>query len=147
MDGRLEVYDTDFFRQYMQLIANPREWQEEMDRQGIQTVLQFHWWGNTRNLIQYLAHDSRWALVYYDETSVLFVRRAGNEKVISRALAVFTVEREATEQALLEPVRSWQWPMGRVYAIQVYSDLLNLIGKGNDAVRFRSRLSELSPSE
>jgi hypothetical protein len=147
MDGRLEVYDTEFFGQYLNLLGNPSAWQEEMDRQGVQTVLQFHWWGNSRNLIQYLINDSRWALVYYDETSVLLVRRAGNEEVISRALAAFTVERDAIERTLLEPVRSWQWPMGQVYALRVYSDLLDMIGKSNDATRFRTYLSELSPTD
>jgi hypothetical protein len=147
MDGRLEVYDTEFFGQYLNLLGNPSAWQEEMDRHGVQTVLQFHWWGNSRNLIQYLINDGRWALVYYDETSVLLVRRAGNEEVISRALAAFTVERDAIERTLLEPVRSWQWPMGQVYALRVYSDLLDMIGKSNDATRFRTYLSELSPAD
>ncbi|MCK9419386.1 MAG: hypothetical protein M0R70_08430 [Nitrospirae bacterium] len=146
MDGRLEVYDADFFGQYMREIADPNAWQGEMDRQGVQTVLQFHWWDNTRNLIQYLVRDSRWALVYFDETSVLFVRRAGNEELISRAWTAFQSEREAIERGLLEPVRSWQWPMGQVYALRVYSDLLNMLGKGNDAMRFQTYLSELSPA-
>jgi hypothetical protein len=147
MDGRLEVYDADFFAQYVRELADPGAWQAEMDRKGVQTVLQFYWWGNTRNLIQYLINDSRWALVYYDETSVLFVRRAGNEGLIARALSAFTVEREAMERTFLEPVRSWQWPMGRVYALRVYSDLLDMIGKQNDAIPFRTRLAEMSPPE
>ncbi len=113
-----------------------------MDRQGVQTVLQFHWWGNTRELINYLVHDSRWVLVYYDETSVLLVRREGNEEIISRSMAAFEVEREARERAFLEPVRSWQWPMGRFYAIRVYSDLLDMIGRNNDARRFRALLPQ-----
>jgi hypothetical protein len=147
MDGRLEVYDTDFFAQYTRLLDDPLEWEAEMDRQGIQTVLQFHWWGNTHKLIQYLVRDSRWALVYYDETSVLLVRREGNEEVISRALAAFAKEHETIERALLEPSRSWQWPMGKVYAIRAYSDALDLIGKSNDAARFRTLLSETYPSD
>ncbi len=146
IDGRLEVYDTDFFGHFLNLLDDPGSWQAEMDRQGVQTVLQFHWWGNTRNLIQHLVSDSRWALVYYDETSVLLVRRAGNEQVIARAQSAFAVEREAIERTLLEPVRSWQWPMGQVYALRVYGDLLDMIGKSNDAARFRAYLSELSPS-
>ncbi len=147
MDGRLEVYDADFFSQYMREMADPNAWQAEMDRQGVQTVLQFHWWGNTQNLIQYLVRDSRWALVYFDETSVLLVRRAGNEELISRAQSAFTVEREAMERQFLGPVTSWQWPVGRIYTLRVYSDLLNMIGKSNDAVPFRTRLAEISPSE
>jgi hypothetical protein len=147
IDGRLEVYDTEFFGKYLSALENPSAWQAEMDRRGIQTVLQFHWWGNSRNLIQYLVNDSRWALVYYDETSVLLVRRDGNEQLISRAQTAFSAEREKIEQTLLEPVKSWQWPMGQVYAIRVYGDLLDLIGKSNDAVRFRTYLSELSPPE
>ena len=146
IDGRLEVYDADFFGEYMNSLANPSAWQMEMDRRGVQTVLQFHWWGNSRNLIQHLVTDSRWALVYYDETSVLFVRREGNDKVISRALAAFTEEREAMERILLEPVKSWQWPMGRAYALDVYSSLLDMIGKSHDAQRFRAFRSQMDSS-
>jgi hypothetical protein len=140
MDGRLEVYDADFFAQYMRELADPNAWQAEMDRKGVQSVLQFHWWENTRALIQYLLNDSRWALVYYDENSVLFVRRAGNERLISRALSAFSVERDAMERTFLEPVHSWQWPMGRVRALEMYSDVLNMIGRGSDAQRFRAAL-------
>ncbi len=146
IDGRLEVYDSDFFGQYLREVADPPAWQAEMDRQGIQTVLQFHWWGNSRNLIQYLVTDNRWALVYYDETSVLLVRREGNEEVISRSLDAFTAEREAMERAFLEPIKSWQWPMGRAYALDVYSSLLDMIGKSHDAQRFRAFRSQLDSS-
>jgi len=130
----------------MKSLSNPSAWQAEMDRQGVQTVLQFHWWGNTRDLIQYLVHDSRWALVYYDETSVLFVRRAGNEEVISRALEAFTAEREKMERSFIEPIKSWQWPMGRAYALDVYSNLLDMIGKNQDAQRFRDFRSQMDLS-
>ncbi len=146
IDGRLEVYDADFFGEYMNTLSNPSAWQAEMDRQGIQTVLQFHWWGNSRNLIQYLITDSRWALVYYDETSVLFVRREGNEAIISRSLDAFIAEREKMERSFLEPVKSWQWPMGKVYALDVYSSLLDMIGKSHDAQRFRAFRSQLDSS-
>ena len=146
IDSRLEVYDTDFFAQSMNMIVNPGEWQAEMDRQGVQTALQLHWWRNTRSIIQYLVTDSRWALVYYDETSVVLVRRKGNGEVISRALAAFAAEREATERALLEPVKSWQWPVSRVYALGVYNNLLLKIGRSNDAKRFRDYRSQLDPS-
>lgn len=146
IDGRLEVYDADFFGEYMNTLSNPSAWQAEMDRQGIQTVLQFHWWGNSRNLIQYLITDSRWALVYYDETSVLFVRREGNEAIISRSLDAFIAEREKMEHSFLEPVKSWQWPMGKAYALDVYSSLLDMIGKSHDAQRFRAFRSQLDSS-
>jgi hypothetical protein len=146
IDGRLEVYDTDFFAQSMHMIEDPGAWQAEMDRQGVQTALQLHWWQNTRNIIQYLVTDSRWALVYYDETSVVLVRREGNEEVISRALAAFAAEREAAERALLEPIKSWQWPVGRVYALGVYNNLLIRIGRSQDAQRFRDYRSQLDPS-
>jgi hypothetical protein len=142
IDGRLEVYDTDFFSQYSDMIENPSAWQAEMDRRNIQTVLQLHWWGVAQDLIQYLVHDSRWALVYYDQTSVLLVRRAGNSEIITRALAAFAVERETMERALLEPVRSWQWPMGRAYVLRVYGNLLNKIERSDDAVRFRTLLPD-----
>jgi hypothetical protein len=125
-------------------VTSPANSQSIMDRLGVQTALQFHWWGNTRKLIGHLVRSSTWALVYYDATVVLLVRREGNEELIVRAQAAFEVERDAMEKALLEPVRSWQWPEGRLRALSVYSDLLYMIGRGNDAGRFRAYMAELS---
>jgi hypothetical protein len=144
IDGRTEVYDVDFLGPYMQELASPPAWQAEMDRRGIQTVVFFHWWPNHQPLLRYLVHDARWALVYYDETSVVLVRRAGNDDVIARATAAFPDERQRTERMLLAPASSWQWQVGRVRGLDVYRSLLAVLGRSADIGPFNARLGALS---
>ena len=136
VDGRTEVYDVDFLGPYFRQIASPSAWQAEMDRRGVQTVLFFHWWPTHQALAHYLARDPRWALVYYDETSLLLLRRARNDAVIARATAAFVPAREATERMLLDPMRSWQWPIGRVRALTMYAQALSIVGRTSEAARF-----------
>ena len=84
IDGRLEVYDTEFFAAYLAALAHPNQWQVEADRAGIQTVVLFHRWGNHRPLIGWLLKNPQWALVYYDEVALVFVRRTNHEELIDR---------------------------------------------------------------
>ncbi len=142
VDGRTEVYDVDFLGPYMQQVANPSAWQAEMDRRDVQTVLFFHWWPNHQPLLRYLIREGRWSLVYYDETSVLLVR-AGHGDLVARAAEAFADERKATEERLLAPVDSWQWPVGRARGLSTYATLLQMMGKGADAQRFLRRMHEL----
>jgi hypothetical protein len=144
IDGRTEVYDVDFLGPYMTQVANPPAWQSEMDRRGIQTVVFFHWWPNHQVLLRYLTHDARWALVYYDETSVVLVRRAANDETIARATAAFAPARDATEKMLLDPGSSWQWAIGRMRGLIVYANLLGVLGRPADAARFNARLEAVS---
>ena len=106
-------------------------------------MLLFHWWANHQALARYLVRDSRWALVYYDETTLVAVRRAGNEDVVARAQAAFPAARAETERLLLEPGPSWQVPVAQERALAVYAALLEGLGQRNAAAPFRKRLSEL----
>jgi hypothetical protein len=108
------VYDVDFLGPYMTQVATPPAWQSEMDRRGIQTVVFFYWWPNHQVLLRYLTHDARWALVYYDETSVVLVRRAGNDETIARATAAFAPARDAIEDVSIRPSGSGRSVMGLI---------------------------------
>jgi hypothetical protein len=144
VDGRLEVYDAPFLDTYVRQVGNPQEWQQEMDRRNIQTVFFFHWWPNHRNLNTYLFRDPRWAVVYYDETSIIAVRKAGNEDVIARAQAAFPAAREETERILMDDTKSWQYPVARARGLIVYSSILQTMGKNAEAQKYQTRLSELN---
>ena len=143
VDGRLEVYDAAFLDTYVKQVGTPPLWQAEMDRRGIQTVVFFHWWPNHRALVHHLATDQRWAVVYYDETSIVAVRRAGNDDAIARAQAAFPAARAYTERMLLDPAPSWQYPVGRARGLLVYAALLDAMGQRAEASRFQTRLGEL----
>jgi hypothetical protein len=144
VDGRLEVYDAPFLDTYVRQVGNVQEWQQEMDRRNIQTVIFFHWWPNHRNLNTYLFRDPRWAVVYYDETSIVAVRKEGNEDAIARAQAAFPAARAETERILMDPSKSWQYPVGRARGLLVYASLLQTMGKGGEAQKYQARLNELN---
>ena len=143
VDGRLEVYDADFMDTYVSQVGNPNAWQSEMDKRGIQTVVFFHWWPNHQALNRHLATDSRWAIVYYDETSIVAVRRAGNDEAIARAQAAFPAAREETERILLDPTRPWQFPVGRARGLLTYGAVLDTMGRRDESRRVQRRLAEL----
>ena len=146
IDGRTEVYDPEFFSQYTAILDDPQAWQAEADRRGIQTVFFLHRWPNHRTLAQWLLRDARWALVYYDHTSIVLVRRAGNEALVARAKAAFEPLRREAEEALLAPVDSWQWPVGRARAVSRYGVLLDMMGRAPEATRFFDRFLALGGS-
>jgi tetratricopeptide (TPR) repeat protein len=144
--SRGEAHDTQFFSDYLARLRQPAQWQDDADHMGFQTVVFFHWWASHRHLLTWLIRDRRWALVYFDENTTVFVRRAGNETLIERATRAFEPLREKNARALLEPVSPWQSAIGRARGLQAYGTLLDVMGRGGDAVRFFSRLLEIGPA-
>jgi hypothetical protein len=145
VDGRGEVYGVGFLGPYGYQVQHPDEWQVEMDRRGVQTASLFHWWPNHQALLRHLLGDSRWSVVYYDETTVVAVRRKGNEETIARAaLAFLEGERKAAAPRLLEPKQSWQWQLARARGLTTYANLLSTMGRGEDARRLREELSRIN---
>jgi hypothetical protein len=145
VDGRTEVYDVSFLETYFHELEHPAEWQAEMDRRGVQTVSLFHWWQLHQALVRFLATDRRWAVVYFDETSVIAVRREGNADAIARSAAAFPEERRRTEQMLLETPKSWQWQIARARGNLTYAAFLNAIRRFSEARPFQKQYVRLNP--
>jgi tetratricopeptide (TPR) repeat protein len=146
IDGRLEVYDDQFFSDYIRRLKEPARWQEDADRLGVQTVILWHWYTAYRYLMGWLLRDARWALVYFDENATIFVRRAGNESIIARATRAFEPLREQHARALLGPVSSWQRAPGRATGLFAYGGVLDAMGRNEEATPFFSRLLEIGTS-
>ena len=130
----------DFFAAYLATLSDPVQWQREADRLGINTVLLFHELGSRHALIRALLADKRWALVYFDETSIVFVRAAGNEDLIERCNDHFTEWNQQILNELTSPVSSWQFPSGRAQALSAYAALLDILELPDLAAAFYSRL-------
>jgi len=128
IDGRLEVYDADFFAAYLEGMDRPDLWQVEADRVGINTVLVHHRWPVHKIFIQSLNRDPRWALVYVDEVAVIFVRQAGNEGLIERARERFAPIFLERVQSLMQPVAGWQRPTGRTAGVTHFAETLLRLG-------------------
>ncbi len=139
IDGRLEVYDSAFFSRYLDLMKRPDQWQTEADRIGAQTVILLHVWSSHRPLLSWLLKDSRWVLVYFDESAAVFLRRAGNEVLTAAALGAFESYRIRTERALLDHSETWQWPAGKARGLIGYATMLDMMGRVGEAVPFYAR--------
>lgn len=145
IDGRLEVYDIDFLSHYVDDLAVPDRWEADAEAAGIQTVVFGHWWPNHEALIRHLYDDPRWALVYFDDVALVFVRLAGNEDLIAHAQAASRpLVRQAADE-LLQPVTGWQVPVARLRRLSTYASLLDLMDQPDQAARFYTRLMDLGP--
>ena len=128
IDGRLEVYDDAFVADYVAAMYDQTRWNADADRFGIQTVILFHRWENRRLLVQRLAADPAWSLVYADEVAVVFVRSRGNEAAIARADAIQERFNRETRAWLDRPIPRWRFLPGRVEGTRAFARLLATLG-------------------
>jgi hypothetical protein len=139
IDGRLEVYDTEFFSAYTNNLTNFEGWKKDADARGIQSVMLFHRWENRHPLIRALSASGEWASVYYDETVVIFVRTAGRPDLIDAARNAFTTTwRARTEAALTAPPQTygWQWSLDRSIGQVAYGNVLQVLGETREALKW-----------
>lgn len=71
IDGRTDLYDDQFIREYLDIMAAQGNWAQALDSRGINLVLIES--GST--LDQFLRLDSNWQEVYRDQKAVIFTRR------------------------------------------------------------------------
>jgi len=140
IDGRLEVYDTEFFTKYVSAFSNARAWRQQLDTYEINTVLLFHRWGNRHRMVRFLMVDPAWTLVYHDEVAVIFVRNRGNRTRIEKARQLYPAWQEEISSALRAPTTPWQRPVGRVTALNSYAEILHSIGETDAAIEILEQL-------
>ena len=71
IDGRTDLYDDTFIRQYLDVMAAQDNWQQRLDEQGINLVLI----ETNSPLDKFLRLESGWRQIYRDEMAVIFNRR------------------------------------------------------------------------
>ncbi len=150
LDGRLEVYDAEFFSDYTQGLRSFDRWRSDAERYKIETVILFHRWANRRNLVRRLSHEPAWTLIYYDETSALFVRTEGNAEVIAAARAKFAPLVGRAMERLREHANSWQTPVGDIHGAISYGELLTSLGahdQAAEAFRLAIEMGLVAPAE
>jgi hypothetical protein len=143
IDGRLEVYEMEFFSDYVAAMYDPARFEADADRFGIQTVILFHRWENRRRLVERLAGSGVWSLVYADEVAAVFVKARGNEQVLERAAAMNDRWNQATRAWLDRPVPEWRYPAGRVEGTRSFARLLATVGDAEGAVDAYTKLLAL----
>jgi hypothetical protein len=143
IDGRLEVYDTEFFSDYVAAMYDPVRFEAEASRYGIQTVILFHHWENRRLLVERLFRGGVWSLVYADEVAAVFVRGRGNEQVLARVASMNDRWNQATGAWLERPVPRWPYPAGRVEGTRAFARLLVTLDDPEGAVGIYEKLLAL----
>ncbi len=88
IDGRLEVYEEQFFAAYREALEQPAAFDALATKYDFNCVLLFHVWPNRRTLIYHLLTSNDWALIYLDEADVLFVRTRRENAAAARAGSV-----------------------------------------------------------
>jgi hypothetical protein len=91
-------------------------------------------------LIHRLLRHPNWALVYYDEVAVVFVREKSNDDLVLRAHQRFGQLNEDFEHDLEPPVSSWQWPVGHVTELSSYAAIVDLFGRSDAATGYCARM-------
>lgn len=132
VDGRLQVFDAEFFGAYLRNLGDVAAWQQDADARGIESVMLFHRWPNRHAFLHGLIASQAWSLVYYDETAVILVRAEAHGDAIASARRAFEATwRPRTDAALSAPLASfsWQWPIGRTTGQLSYARLLETLGE------------------
>jgi len=70
VDGRTDLYDDEFLREYVRVTFVRPDWQQVLDRYGVRLALTEH----ESFLATLLATQPDWRLVYSDDQAVLYAR-------------------------------------------------------------------------
>jgi tetratricopeptide (TPR) repeat protein len=146
IDGRLEVYDTEFFSYYRRGLEDLSYWYDAARKYDIRSVIIFHRWPNRHGLIRRLAQDPRWRLVHKDEVAVVFapVTAAADLAPLTSRYAQETASRLRQRRAAW-----WQYPGEQAVALRSYADLNLVLGDLDTALAAYDELLELgvTPAE
>ena len=142
IDGRLEVHDAALFSAYMASQQDPRQFERQVERFGIRTVVWSHRHAlDAAPLLRHLAGGQGWRLAHVDLAAAVFTRaESGGGEVVALLDRPGVVDRllesaaRAEESARADdPVPAWVrrvWPRVEVPAAEVGAGLFfALIGR------------------
>ena len=149
IDGRTQAYPESFFREYFHVFEDPRAWNALADRYGADWAFLYHYWADRHPLVRYMAAGHGWRLVYFDETTSLFVRDdEAHREMRERAQRAFAtrLERRQSEPA---PVQSWWYrialPIEEAQRQSAYGDFLYALDNYGGAIVAYERALALEP--
>jgi len=80
IDVRTDLYKRDFYQAYKNAQNYPKEWERLQEKYNFNIALLMHLSSSTERLLRYLYNNKEWAMVYYDEISVVFLRDTAENK-------------------------------------------------------------------
>ena len=153
VDGRLEAFPEAVFRQYFNVMDDPKRWPELARLYAVDYVLLYHAWPNRLPLVTYLAAGHGWTLVYYDEIASIFLPEDEAHRPMRERAAQAFAERLA--QRAREPAppvpsslqRAIHVPVAETWRQRSYGSFLRSIGLYDEAIRAYERALALDPDE
>ncbi|MEO6029017.1 MAG: tetratricopeptide repeat protein [Candidatus Binatia bacterium] len=153
VDGRLEAFPEAIFRDYFQAMDEPGTFPRATRPYALDYALLYHAWGNRMPLVNYLAKDHGWTLVYFDEIAAVFVPSDEAHRAMrERATATFAEMRaeRAREPEIELPTlfgHALSLPVGDVWRLRSYGNLLKTFGYADEAVTAYKRSLALDPDQ
>lgn len=146
IDGRIFPYGSQIFELWSRASANPVVFEEVSVKYDINTVFLPVNPPDNFVLITHLIHSSRWAVVYADESGILFLRRdRENESVISSS-QLDLLNSPPRLPMLSEPMQYHFWSKARFpYGLIWYSMLYERLGKPKIALTLLKKASYYRP--
>lgn len=89
IDARTELYKDDFYKSYQRAQNYPGEWEGLQRKYNFDIALLRHIFSGTERILKYLYNNKEWALVYYDESSAIFLRDVSDNK---KAIEKFRID-------------------------------------------------------
>ncbi|RMF94122.1 MAG: tetratricopeptide repeat protein [Nitrospinota bacterium] len=80
--------DPRFVQEYFTVLAFPEYWETYSQKYGIQTVFLTHFWPQAKPLLAFLARDTNWKLIYFDDMAAIFVRQSIQNRELIRRFAL-----------------------------------------------------------
>ncbi len=153
VDGRLEAFPEQVFRNYFRAMDAPEAWPQTVAPYRLDYALLYHGWSNRLPLVGYLARDHGWTMVYYDEIASVFVPDdAAHRETRERALGVFAdVQRERQASGAPTPpgalARVLRVPVAETWRQRVYGNFLRNFGNQAEAAAAYERSLALDPDQ
>lgn len=153
VDGRLETFPEEVFRRYFATMDDPNWWPQMIGTYELDYALLYHGWANRLPLVNYLARDHGWTMVYYDEIASVFVPSDEAHRAMrERALLAFSEVRAARRSAAPpDPPTVWQRrlsvPVAETWRQRSYGNLLRSIGLPDEAAGAYQRSLALDPEQ
>ncbi len=150
VDGRLEAYPETFFREYFAVLDDPAHWPAVAARYAPDYVFLYHVYSNRLPLIRYLIRNG-WALVYYDEISVILVPADElHREMRERAERTFAVIRGRRLAGAPSAPSGRRWPslivpIAEIARLRAYATLLDYIGRSAEAAAAIEQALALAP--
>lgn len=127
IDGRIGMYKEDFYGTYRRIQNYPKEWEFIQKKYNFHVALIRHLFSGTERLLKYLHNAKEWALVYYDESSAVFLHDTPeNRAAVERFRIDFSKETIEKSDEVLSVASFFEKIGEQKSAEEVYSRLLKL---------------------